>query len=213
MRQALKKELQKSDLEKQSKLTQPVLVRIFHWGFALNIVGLLVTGFELHQPAPFLALQFGQLFIVHLTFAWLCLAFVGLRAADALWRKDASIFAGLKDIKEFPKLLAYYLFLRSTPPPAGKYNSGQKLIFTSWLILFLIGSLFGLASYYQGEHLAWVIRLTGGWQMLRWVKYAVGIYFSATIPVHIYLSLTEDFSRLQAMVTGYEKQGPEPGPS
>ncbi len=204
MRQTLKKELQKGSLRHQAIPAQPALVRICHWGFALSMAGLLLTGFELHQPAHFLAFQFGQEYIIHLTFSWLSMAFFMLRVTDAIFRKDRSILVGFKDIKNFPKLLSYYLFLRSSPPPAGKYNSGQKLFFTSWLVLFILGSILGLASYDQGEHLAWIVRLTGGWQMLRWAKYAIAIYFGATISVHIYLSLTEDLSRLQAMITGFE---------
>jgi len=48
----------------------------------------------------------------------------------------------------------------------------------------------------------------GGLQVIRWIKFTISIYLLATIPVHIYLSLTEDISRLQAMVTGYERKPP-----
>lgn len=210
MRKSLRRELFRGALKKAVIPSQPPLVRFCHWGFAVSISGLLVTGFELHQPAPFLAVQYGQLYVIHMVFCWFSLAFFALRVADVIVRQDTSMLATLKDVKDFPRLLAYYFFLRATPPPAGKYNSGQKLVFTSWFIVFLLGSLLGFSSYYQGEHLTWVIRITGGVQMLRWIKYAFAVYLSATIALHIYLSLTQDLSRLQAMLTGYERKGPKP---
>ncbi|HUX47087.1 MAG TPA: hypothetical protein VMV58_03665 [Desulfosporosinus sp.] len=82
------------------------------------------------------------------------------------------------------------------------------MISSSWILLFLVASLLGLTSYWQGEHLIWVWRLVGGLQVIRWIKFTISIYLLATIPVHIYLSLTEDISRLQAMVTGYERKPP-----
>jgi len=187
---------------------QPIWVRIFHWGFAFSLSVLILTGLELHKPASFLALNYGMVSKAHIVSAWFALGFVAIRIADALIRGDHSLIPGIHDLKRFPKLMAYYFFLRSSPPPSRKYNSGQLLIYFSWFPLFLIASLLGLASYWQGEHLVWVWRLVGGFQVLRWIKFTISIYFMATIPIHIYLSLTEDISRLQAMITGYERKPP-----
>ncbi|GAB6172048.1 cytochrome b/b6 domain-containing protein [Paradesulfitobacterium aromaticivorans] len=200
------KELRKSQIADQVIPFQPLTVRIFHWGFALGLVMIILTGFELHSPFTFLAFNYGRVFEVHMTFAWLSLAFAALRLVDAIVRKDASLVPKLSDFKGFLGVLAYYFFLRDSLPPGGKYNSGQKIIFFSWFVVFAVASLLGIASYFMDEHLVWVWRLLGGWQAVRWVKYATAIYFSATILVHVYLSFTEDLSRLQAMITGYERR-------
>ncbi|MDA8229658.1 MAG: cytochrome b/b6 domain-containing protein [Desulfitobacterium hafniense] len=209
IRKALKSRFTEANLIQDIVLTQPLSVRVFHWGFALSMVIVIITGFELHKPASFLAVNFGQVFVLHIAAAFIASGLVAFRIFDALIRHDTSLIPSLKDLKMLPKLMAYYFFLRSTPPPSGKYNSGQKLIFSSWIIVFIISSVLGLASYWLGEHLIWVWRFIGGAQVIRWSKFVATIYFTCTIPVHIYLSLTEDLSKLQAMVTGYEKNSPE----
>ncbi len=193
---------------KQLVQFQPIWVRVCHWGFAFSLTVVLLTGLELHQPASFLALRFSLVLKAHVVSNWLALGFLTIRLADALIRRDASLIPRIHDLKGFPKLMAYYFFLRSSPPPSRKYNSGQLVVYSSWILLFLAASFLGLASYWQGEHLIWLWRMVGGFQILRWIKFSITIYFLATIPLHIYLSLTEDISRLQAMVTGYERKPP-----
>lgn len=208
MRKPIIKQFQKAHLSQAIVRTQPAAVRIFHWGFAFSLTGLILTGLELHQPLPFLAVTYSNVFILHSVFAWFSLSFFTLRLVDMLITKDSSLIPTWKDLKSFPRLLAYYLFLRSTPPPSGKYNSGQKLIFFSWFLLFAFVSFISMASYWADIHLDWVPKILGGFQVLRWIKFISLIYFSATIPLHIYLSITEDLSRLQAMVSGYEQKKP-----
>lgn len=206
LRKRLKKELKAENLKGAIVETQPIWVRIFHWGFALCLTGTILTGLELHKPANFLALKFSKVLTFHITFVWLAMGFLGVRIFDAFIHKDDSLIPKVQDLRQFPKLMAYYFFLRSSPPPRRKYNSGQVLIYFSWVILFMIASFLGLATYWQGEHLVWAWRLVGGFQVIRWVKFTISIYFLATIPLHIYLSLSEDMSRLQAMVTGYQRK-------
>lgn len=206
LRKPLKKELMKGNVKGTFVQSQPIWVRIFHWGFAISLITVILTGLQLHRPPSFLALNFSKVLLAHIVFSWFALGFLAIRFIDALIRHDDSLIPKILDLKHFPQLIAYYFFLRSSPPPARKYNSGQLLIYFSWFVLFLLASFLGLTSYWQGEHLIWVWRLVGGFQVLRLTKFIISIYFLATIPVHIYLSLTEDISRLQAMITGYERK-------
>ena len=208
LRKPIRRELKKGNVKGKFTQLQPIWVRVCHWGFASSLTVVLLTGLELHKPASFLALHFALVLKYHVVFGWLSLGFVAIRLADALIRRDDSIIPRIFDLELFPKLMAYYFFLRSSPPPSRKYNSGQLIIYSSWILLFLVASSLGLASYWQGKHLIWLWRMVGGFQILRWIKFSITIYFLATIPLHIYLSLTEDISRLQAMVTGYERKPP-----
>ena len=206
LRKPVKREFAKAQLANKVFLSQPLAVRIFHWGFALALTGLILTGLELHRPFPFLAIRYSHVFIFHVVFAWLGMSFFLLRIVDMLIHKDTSLLPTLSDFKDFPKLLKYYLFFSKNPPLTGKYNSGQKLVFFSWLLLFAFICFISMASYWAGERLDWVVQILGGFQVLRWIKFMGLVYFSATILLHIYLTLTEDMSRLQAMVTGYEQK-------
>ena len=202
------KQLKKDNVKGTIMQFQPIWVRIYHWGFVISLTVVLLTGLQLHKPASFLALNFSKVLMFHLVFSWFSMGFVAIRIADLLIRRDDSLTPRIQDLKHFPQLMAYYFFLRSAPPPSRKYNGGQLLIYFSWFLLFTVASLLGLASYWQGKYLIWVWHMVGGFQVLRWIKFAITIYFLATIPIHIYLSLTEDISRLQAMVTGYERKPP-----
>lgn len=208
LRKHLAKEFRKADLTSHIVITQRAAIRIFHWGFAFSLSGLIFTGLVLHRPPSFLALPFSSVWFAHIIFAWLGMSFWTLRVVDMILNKDTSVLPTWQDLKSFPSLLAYYLFLRDTPPPSGKYNSGQKIIFFSWLVLFAFICFISMASYWAGQHLDWVLRILGGFQVLRWIKFTALIYFVSTILLHIYLFLTQDLSRLQAMITGYEQKKP-----
>jgi len=209
MRKAVAKKLYSPKGGDYYTLTQPFTVRLFHWGFALSMTIVVFTGLVLHYPFPFLALNFGKVFVVHLSAGFTALGFLLLRLADMALRRDTSILPHLTDLKSFPKLMAYYLFIKPSPPPSGKYNSAQKLLFTSWITVALIAIFFGIMSYWI-ENFPWVLRLTGGAQGIKLIKFGAAAYFAVTVPVHLYLVFTQDPSRLQAIVTGYERLKPRP---
>lgn len=209
LRKPVLNELEKEKLTQKVVESHPAPVRFFHWGFALSLTGIILSGLILHQPLPFLALPYGKVFVVHVSFGWTASAFFVFRLADMILRKDKTIIPSWQDIKNLPKLFAYYIYLRPSLPPHGQYNPGQKVIFGSWFLLFPFLVFISLASYWAGERLDWVIKFLGGIQVLRMIKFAGTIYFASTILLHIYLSVTEDLSKLQAMVTGYEQKAPE----
>lgn len=209
LRKSLRKELAKEHLTAHLNVGFPAPVRFFHWGFTLSLTGILLSGLILHQPLPFLALSYGKVFVVHVTFGWLASAIFVFRIVDMFIRKDKTLLPSWQDIKDLPKLFAYYFYLRPSLPPHGQYNPGQKMIFSSWFLLFPFLVFISLASYWGGERLDWVIKLFGGIQVLRITKFIGTIYFISTIFLHTYLSFTEDLSKLQSMVTGYEQKAPK----
>jgi Ni/Fe-hydrogenase 1 B-type cytochrome subunit len=147
--------------------------------------------------------------VFHVSFGWTATALFTFRLVDMLVRKDKSLLLSWQSFKDVPKVFAYYFYLRPNLPPHTHYNPGQKLVFTSWLLLFPFIFFISFASYINGSRLDWVIKLAGGLQTIRMLKFMGAIYFASTIILHIYLSLTEDLSRLQSMVTGLEHKPPE----
>ncbi|AGA68121.1 Ni,Fe-hydrogenase I cytochrome b subunit [Desulfitobacterium dichloroeliminans LMG P-21439] len=208
LRTPVLKELRKGKLIDALIMGFPVTVRIFHWGFAFSLTGIILTGLILHQPLPFLALPYGKVFVVHVSFGWLASAFFVFRLVDMVLRKDKTLLLSWQDIKTIPSVFAYYFYLRQSLPPHGQYNPGQKMIFSSWFLLFPFLVFISLASYWAGERLDWVIKLLGGLQVLRMVKYTGAVYLTSTILLHVYLSVTQDLCNLQSMVTGYEQKKP-----
>lgn len=208
LRKTLINELQRDQLTNKLEEIFPASVRFFHWGFAISLTVIILTGYILHQPLPFLALPYSKVFVLHVSFGWLASALFVFRFVDMLLRKDTTLIPSSQEVKSLRSLFAYYLFFRSNLPPYGHYNIGQKIVFGSWFLLFPFLVFISLASYWAGEHLDWVIKILGGIQILRMIKFTGTIYLTSTILLHIFLSLTENLSRLQAMITGYEQKPP-----
>ncbi|KNZ69432.1 (Ni/Fe) hydrogenase, b-type cytochrome subunit [Thermincola ferriacetica] len=189
----------------QKVLIQPRGIRILHWLLAFGLVALLLSGLYIHSPfitAPYVTLRTAQ--IIQLGAGFITAGIVALRLYYALVTGDyKNIMFKPADFKEFIKLIKYYLFLAQKEPPHKKYNAGQKLIFTSWLIAFLFQFCTGLLLYYP----VWVNNhpFFGHLQTIRFYHYLVALWFLATLPIHVYLVLTGDPGRLQAIFTGWAR--------
>jgi Ni/Fe-hydrogenase 1 B-type cytochrome subunit len=88
----------------------------------------------------------------------------------------------------------------------GKYNAGQKLLYTLWPILLLFQAVTGFAMYFP-ETFSGFIYLFGGLNHFR-VWHVIGAWiFTITTIAHIYLGTTglTLFDFYKQMITGYEK--------
>ena len=109
-----------------------------------------------------------------------------------------------RDLRDFKGLMKYYLFIEKKPPVHGKYNSGQRLIFTSWFIVFIFMLLTGLLLYSTSHGLVLPVPVID--QKVRFYHFLGALWFVGTVPLHIYLVLTEDPAKFQAMITGWIKK-------
>ncbi len=184
-------------------LRQTVFLRVFHWLLVLFILIIVPTGFYIHSPLQWLHVDFGRMFAVHV-FTGFCLSYLLMaRAYYALFHQDyKSVVFTWQDFKELPSLLKYYLFFQAEKPPERKYNSGQRLIYTSWFIFLSLADISGALAY-KKNHFLFIARLAGGLHHLDWVTLGTALLLAFTIPLHIYLSFSENNNFLQAMVTGY----------
>ncbi len=189
----------------QEVLIQPLINRIFHWLIALGFTLLVMTGLYIHYPiitAPYITMTMAEQFQFSVGFITTGLViarvYYGIVTADY-----KNILFRLADVKPFGQLIQYYLFLRKKEPAHAKYNAGQKLIYTSWVFLFFFQFFTGILLYYpflaSSRYVAWPL------QTIRFYHYLVALWFLGTIPVHIYLVLTADPGRLQAIFTGWAR--------
>ena len=204
LRKPLARQLSKANIVSELIISHPLWVRIFHWGFALSMIVIVLTGLNLHKPVSYFHIRHSDLLIIHISAGFCSFGFLSLRIADMLIRHDKSLFPTKRDIKNIPKFFSYYFFARNTLPPGGKYNVGAKITFLSWFIVTIIAGTLGLLSYWEGKYLTWLLHWLGGFQVTHWIKYFAAIYVGSTIILHIYLVLSHDLSKLQAMITGYE---------
>lgn len=195
------------------ELHQPLAIRIYHWVMAVSVVVLTLTGFYLAHPFPWLAVKMSSMRKIHFIFGFIAVAnLISHSAFYIITGTYNDILFRWNNAKDIPSFVKYILFLSEPHPGFGKYNPGQRLIFCSWALVLLIAGVAGLASYYA-QYAGPLIKLFGGPQGIKWLKYLTALYFAATMPLHLYLVFTEDPAKLQAMFTGYvrkEKIDPPP---
>lgn len=187
-------------------LVHSVLNRLFHWMFAASVITLLATGFYIHHPV-----DLGKLYHME-TDIFMQIA-VGFFAAGVFFsliyyyivtRSYRNIWVHTRDIADFWGLLKYYFFIEKTPPHYGKYNSGQKLIYSSWFIVFIFMFFSGLILY--TANFGDILPFPVVYQKIRFYHFLGALWFLGTVPLHIYLVLTQDPAKLQAIFTGWVKK-------
>jgi len=188
------------------ELHQPLAVRIYHWVMAVSVTILTFTGFHLSQPFVWLTVRMGYVRKIHYIFGFVVIInLIGHVAYYLITRTYHDIIFRWRDLKDIPSFAKYFLFFNEPHPNFGKYNPGQRLLFCAWAGALVIGGIAGLATYFP-QQAVFVYKIYGGLQGIKWVKYLVGVFFTATVPIHLYLVFTEDPAKLQAMFTGYVKK-------
>lgn len=186
---------------------QPLFIRVFHWLFAVCLVVIMYTGLYIHYPVNILgfvdmrAAKTGMFITVYIAlFLLAARVYYGIITGDI-----RNILVNRQDIKNLPGFFKFFFFLAEKEPPHAKYNPGQKLIFTGWLIAFGFQAVTGFILYDTGSF-GWLLPLFGGLQNIKYLHYLVFLYFAATTMLHVYLTLSEDPAKLQAMFTGHMRR-------
>lgn len=187
------------------QMVQPLPIRIFHWVQTVLIFLLLFTGFTFTY-AGWINLPTRSVRLFHSTPGYLLainfLAYIYYHVMSGL---HSRVLFRPKDIKHVSSFIQYMTFQRASHPHYGKYNPGQKAMYTFWLFLILIMILTGIALF-DPEKFGLIQRLVGGLSNLRVYHYFGAVLLACTVPVHIYLALTENPAKLQAIFTGYIRE-------
>lgn len=190
---------------------QPLPIRIFHWVLAGCVFILIGTGLLLNEPAAVLQLPFRQLRQIHVFFGFLLLVnFLAHVYYYFFTKRFTEILILPRDWGNVPSFLRYMFFITEEHPNYGRYNSGQKTVFTLWGVAQMLAGISGLLLLFPNSAL-WLQRLMGGLQNTRVLHFAIAIYFIMSVPLHLYLVFFENPAKLQSIFTGYVKKQPPPG--
>lgn len=151
----------------------------------------------------------------HLFFAWIMML---SGAAYLVWgfaRRDLrELVLRPRDVPKLLPMQLYYLRLRKTAPPHGKYNPLQKMAYTTVLFIFApLLVLSGLALSPGFDAWApWLPHLLGGRQFARLWHFAAMVALIGFFATHMILVLTTGVvNHLRSMVTGYYRLGAHDG--
>lgn len=184
---------------------QPASIRVFHWLNFFLISLLIITGYYLHAPGWF-EVKMKTIKLWHFVAAYLLVANYVVSIYYYIYKKYYhSIIFKVRDIKHLPSFIKYAFFLEESHPFYGKYNPGQKIIYSLWVFLNLFMIITGFALYSPGG-LDFLTFFLGELSQIRLLHFLGTLLFSLTIPIHIYFALTEDPAKLQAIFSGYLKK-------
>jgi Ni/Fe-hydrogenase 1 B-type cytochrome subunit len=170
----------------------------------IAITMLILTGFYIHAPQVFKL--FGSMNTartIHFIMAYLlCFGVVG-RVYYAIVADDAKnvVYEPINDTKKLPSMIKYYLFLADDHPFYGKYNPGQKGMYTGVLVMALLMIFTGFIMYKPmtfGFMTGWL----GGYLVVRIIHYAITWILVLCILAHLYLDIAEGIPILKSMFTG-----------
>jgi len=189
---------------KKMELRHPLWLRLLHWSNMISITLLCLTGFYIHAPQTFrLFSNMDTPRMIHFAMGYLLLFGLVMRVYFGIATKDWRnvIYAPIKDTLKLPSMIKYYLFLAKDHPFYGKYNPGQKGMYTGVLVLGICQVITGFILY---KPLAFThaAGLLGGYIAIRVVHYIITWIFVLMVLVHVYLDVAEGIPVLMSIFTG-----------
>ena len=192
--------------------------RFWHWTQALLIIGLAVTGFEIHGTYHWLG--FAEAVRLHNALAWALIVLIAFAIfwhfTTGEWRQYVPTFDHIKDQVRF------YLvgIFRGEPHPVkktelSKLNPLQRLTYLGLkVVLFPIQVGTGLVYYYYNP-----LQAKGyfpdGVGTVALIHTAGALAFVAFLIMHVYLTTTGHtvFTNIKAMIVGWEELEDEEEPA
>lgn len=188
-----------------------IVTRIMHGLHLISMVMLILTGFYIYAPTVF------RIFPSMDSARYVHFIFMYIIGWTMIYKIYYSIVSGeikelifrWRDLLELPNLFKYYLYGIFTGAPKkdyGKYNPGQRMIYSLWPVLLLIQGITGIAMYFTTRW-AQFNNIFGGLQNIKFIHFILCWIFTITVIAHIYLGSTGpkimDFYK--SVITGWEK--------
>ena len=142
----------------------------------------------------------------HFFFMWLFAINGIVYVAFLLWSKEWKFMVPHKrSIQDAIRVTLVDLHLKKKAdlPPQTKYNGGQRIAYSS-VILMGFGSLVTGLAIYKPTQTHWVTTLLGGYEMARWLHFWLTIGFCGFFLVHVGQVILAGWNNFRSMVSGYE---------
>lgn len=191
-----------------------ILLRLFHWMFALSIVFLVVTGFYINNPwtntmiEGSFAFPMATMRYIHYIAAYTFSAAVAIRlflyifgnAQERIW--DILPFTG-RNLNNLKKTLLQYSYISDEHDERLGHNilAGLAYLFTFIAAIFMVFSgffmLYPEATFWQG----WGVMLFGSQQFARYLHHILMWWFMIFAVIHIYLCIWNDSIEPEGLIS------------
>lgn len=184
-------------------LLHPLPIRIFHWVMFSAVIVLTFTGLYMDTPWNRLHLPLEVVRKIHTLFSGVIIVNLTAHVYYYLYtNKISEILISPRDWVNVPSFIRYNFFITEGHPNFGRYNPGQKLIFTMWFLAVAVAIITGGILLFP-DYSQWLQWKLSGLNVIRILHFGVAVFFLMSIPLHLYLVFTESPANLQAMFTGY----------
>lgn len=197
----------------ERKYAWSVLLRLFHWSFALSIVVLVTTGFYIHFPWTNTMIEGSSTFpVATMRFIHFIAGFVFTGALLArlyllLFGNRQERFWDFlpitpKNIKNLFVTLRHYAYLGKGEDRLGHNSLAGIAYFITFIVAALqIVSGFTLLYPESAAWQSWGQRLFGAQQQTRWMHYLFMWYFLFFAAVHIYIVVWNDIHSGEGLIS------------
>lgn len=194
----------------------PFIIRATHWINAVVLTIMISSGFRIYNASPIWDFTFPQVLTLGGWLAgarmWHFFAMWLLFANGAIWvfynlitrhGRETTIFRP-EDIHGIIPMILYYLRIDKVHPPVRKYNSLQKLAYTS-VVFIGLGSLLSGISIYWPVQFGWITSLLGGYDTARvWHFFFTGA-FIFFIFGHLFMVVIAGWWNFVSIITGWKR--------
>lgn len=182
-------------------------IRFFHWVFAVSVVLLLLSGFQISQPQVEALWPLDRTRNLHLVLASVFVFSLAGRMYYSIFHRSYNNYIIIR--RDFRVIAPYikYLFFLSPQPRSllPRYDIAQKIIIISWILAGGIQIVTGIILMFP-EEFRLLANSIGNPQTYRSVHFYTSLWFLFSVSLHIYLNITEEPIRVLALLVGTEKK-------
>lgn len=197
----------------------PLIIRITHWVNAVALTIMVASGLRIYNASPLWSFEIPAVFTLggwlagarmwHFFGMWLFFVngFVWLSYNLISKHGRRTTLFRQTDVSGVLPMIQYYLRIRKTHPPAGKYNALQKLAYTT-VSLFGLGAILTGMSLYWPVQFSWIASMFGGYDIARYWHFIFAASFLFFLAGHILMVVIAGWSNFVSMITGWKSVAP-----
>jgi len=191
-----------------------ILLRLFHWSFALSIVALVTTGFYIHYPWTNTFLEGGTAFpvatmrYIHFVAGFVFTGAILARLYLLLFGNKQERFWDFlpvtpKNIGNLFHTVKFYLYFTEDHTPRLGHNVLAGIFYLVTFLLALLQLVGGFYLLYpeSATWQKWGLLLLGPQQQARFYHYLIMWYFIIFAAIHLYIVVWNDIKSKEGLIS------------
>ena len=195
----------------------PLVIRLTHWVNFISLAIMVMSGWKIYNASPLFGFEFPPIVTIggwlagarqwHFFAMWLFVingtVWVAYNILSRHGRKTTLFLRG--DVSGVLPMVQYYLRLRKEHPPATKYNSLQKLAYTTIPIAALGIILTGIGIYWPVQF-AWLTAIFRGYEGARILHFFFMVAIVSFFLGHIMMVVFAGWNNFVSILTWWKKK-------